>query len=246
MRSHPAPDPASSGGRFFRTLDRVPAAWLSGCSTLVLLGAVALDGGSRTASGASTADADFSSRAARETVPYCVGDWVGRDVEPAPAVVAMLRPSVLLERSYRNLRTGESATVLFVRCGDARDLMGHYPPVCYPAHGRGLVSARGRGFRAGATEISGMRYRFAAGGTTSPGEIVVDNFMVLPSGRFGRDMDAVDAVARDPRLRRLGAAEVQVVTDAAMTDSRRDEVFESLVASFSPLFERTPAEDGHD
>jgi len=246
MRSHPAPDPAADGGRRFRTQGRVPAARLSACSTLVLLGAVALGGGGRTAPGVSTADADFSIRAARETVPYCVGDWVGRDVAPAPAVMAMLRPSVLLERSYRNLRTGESATVLFVRCGDARDLMGHYPPVCYPAHGRGLVSARAREFGLGAGAVSGMRYRFAAAGSTSPGEIVVDNFMVLPSGRFGPDMDAVDEVARDPRLRRLGAAEVQVVTDAAMTDARRDEVFETLVASFSPLFERTPAEDGHD
>jgi hypothetical protein len=243
MHWHPAPDPAPTGGRRFATLGRVPAAWLSACSSLVLLGAVALDGGGRTAS---TADAGLSIRAARETVPYCVGDWVGRDVEPAPAVVAMLRPSVLLQRGYRNLRTGESATVLFVRCGDARDLMGHYPPVCYPAHGRGLVTARGRDFRVGSMAISGMRYRFAATGAASPGEIVVDNFMALPSGRFGRDMDAVDAVARDPRLRQLGAAEMQVVTDAEMTDARRDEVFETLVASYSPLFQRTPAEDGHD
>jgi len=246
MRSHPSPDPAATGGRRIATRSRVPAAWLAACSTLALLGAVALDGGGRTTSDARAAGSDFSIRAARETVPYCVEDWVGRDVEPAPAVVAMLRPSVLLERSYRNLRTGESATVLFVRCGDARDLMGHYPPVCYPAHGRGLASARALDFRAGPTEISGMRYRFSAAGSAAPGEIVVDNFMVLPSGRFGRDMDAVDAVARDPGLRRLGAAEMQVVTDAAMTDARRDEVFESLVASFSPLFERKPAEDGHD
>jgi len=51
-------------------------------------------------------------------------------------------------------------------------------------------------------------------------------------------MDAVDAVARDPRLRRLGAAEVQVVTDGAMDDGRRDEVFAELTASLAPLLRR--------
>jgi hypothetical protein len=48
-------------------------------------------------------------------------------------------------------------------------------------------------------------------------------------------MDAVDAVARDPSLRRLGAAQVQVVTDGTMSDIRRDEVFRELVGPIVPL-----------
>jgi hypothetical protein len=108
------------------------------------------------------------------------------------------------------------------------------------------VSTRRRDFRVGDAVVPGMRYAFASAPLPSPGEIVVDNFMVLPSAAFGRDMDAVEAVARDPRLRRLGAAEVQVVTAAEMTDERRDEVFAALVASLAPLFERTIEEDAHD
>ena len=131
----------------------------------------------------------------------------------------------------------ETASLLFVHCSDARDLLGHYPPVCYRARGHVLVSSAERDWLAGGTRIEGTRYRIAVDGPLARSEIVVDNFMVLPDGRFGRDMDAVDRVARDPTLRRLGVAEVQVVTDGEMPDHRRDEVVRLLAQRMTPLLQ---------
>jgi len=167
--------------------------------------------------------------------PYSIGDWLARDVEAAAAAVALLRPNVLVNRTYRNLRTGETASLLFVQCSDARDLIGHYPPNCYPAHGMTLESAAPRDWDVAGVTVQGMRYRFASGDRTASATTVVDNFMVLPTGGFGRDMDAVDRVAEDTRLRHLGAAEVQIVTDGKWTDERRDEVLRALVGPTMPL-----------
>jgi hypothetical protein len=214
---------------------------MAAAATAALLVAVGVDGGGRRRDVDATAHHARVQEAVR-TVPYSVGDWLARDVAVPEATVTLLKPDVLVSRRYENLRTGETASVLFVACGDARDLLGHYPPICYPAHGTALTAAAPRDWTVGSLVIRGVRYRFRGHGG-SPSQFVVDNFMVLPSGGFGRDMDAVDRVARDPAWRRFGAAEVQIATDATMDDSRRDEVFRTLAASYAPLFRTFTAGD---
>ncbi len=240
MYSHTAPEPlrvdAFRGAAAAPPSGRAPAA-----ATIVLLGAICAGVGRAGADAAARTTVDGAALA--DAVPYSVGEWVGTDAPASPAAVALLRPDVLVQRRYRNLRSGETAEVLFVRCGDARDLLGHYPPVCYPAHGLELLSSAPTEFHAGATTIPGTRYRFAASAGPSRREVVVDDFMVLPGGRFGRDMDDVDLVARDPRRRRLGAGQIQVATDGSMSDRRRDETFAALVLPLVPLFVDRFAED---
>jgi hypothetical protein len=174
--------------------------------------------------------------AAEASIPYSIGDWIASDVAAAPAAIALLRPNVLVSRAYQNLKTGETATLLFVQCSDARDLVGHYPPNCYPANGWTLEAAARRDWQVDGTTIQGMRYRFGGRAGDALSGTVVDNFMVLPTGEFGRDMDAVDRVAGDAGLRRLGAAEVQVLTDGKMSEERRDDVFRTLIGPAAPLF----------
>lgn len=174
--------------------------------------------------------------AAAGGIPFSVGDWLARDLPTAPGAVALLRPSVLVSRGFSNLRTGETASLLFVACSDARDLVGHYPPVCYPAHGQTLVSAEPRAWDYGAGPVGGTRYRFRVVGGTSGQQFVVDNFMVLPDGGFGPDMDSVRRVARDPSLRRYGAGSLQIVTEGSMDEVRRDAVLEELIGVLEPLF----------
>jgi hypothetical protein len=219
---------------------------LATIAALGLLAALAVETRARSQPSDVASHHEHIRRVAQTAIPYSVGDWIGRDVEASPSAVALLRPNVLVERVYENARTGERANLLFVQCSDARDLIGHYPPKCYPAHGWTLKSAQARSWAIDGTTIGGMRYRFERDAASADAAMVVDNFMVLPTGRFGRDMDAVDDVARDVRLRRLGAAEVQVVTDVTATEERRDEVVRELVAATAPLIASVGDTERHE
>jgi hypothetical protein len=216
------------------------------CVSAALLAGIHLEGRGRSPDEDATQHCLQIEALAQRVVPVSVGSWVGHTVPMPPAAIELLHPNVLEARAYEEVATGESASLLFVHCSDARDLLGHYPPVCYQARGLTLVSSAARDWTVGDATIVGMRYRFLSESPVTRSEVVVDNFMVLPNGSYGRDMEAVDAVARDRRLRRLGVAEVQVVTDGSMTDDRRDTVFRTLVKPMVPLLRCTAAATGHD
>src|SRR5688572_8658902 len=74
-------------------------------------------------------------RAAVAAIPQVSGNWVGKDVPVPDAAVQMLHPNVIFSRRYQNLSTNETVAVLLVHVRDARDVLGHYPPVCYPGQG---------------------------------------------------------------------------------------------------------------
>ena len=215
------------------------------CVTVAMLAALVILRSSRLPSDDVVARAEGIDAAAKSTLPLRIGGWLGHDVAVPPAAVRLLRPNAILSRSYRDEATGGTANLLFVHCSDARDLLGHYPPVCYRARGHELVSTADRDWNVDGVNIQGTRYRFAVDGPFARSEIVVDNYMVLPDGRFGRDMESVDRVARDPSLRRLGVAEVQVVTEGEMPDVRRDEVLRLFAQRMMPLLQlcRTGASD---
>ena len=216
--------------------------WAAVCVTAALLIALGVERQTRGATKQSTTYHERMRVLAESTVPFSIGDWLGRTVEPPKAALAILHTNQYLSRVYENLRTGEVATLLYVQCSDARDLIGHYPPICY--RGRGLLekSRAPTDWAIGETKIEGMRYRFGGERPTGSYETVVDNFMALPTGTTGRDMDSVNEVAQDTRLRHFGAAQIQVVTDGAMTDARRDEVFRTLVGRMVPVLESMKAE----
>lgn len=181
-------------------------------------------------------------RATRSAVPHVIGDWVGRDIAVPQSAIEILHPNVLLNRRYENTRTGETASVLFVQCSDARDLQGHYPPNCYPAHGMIPGTEVAREWHVGAQSIPGVRYRFRRGTAGAETHMVIDNFMVLPTGAFGRDMNDVVQVAKDRKLRHFGAAQVQILTDESMSDERRDDVLREFVRGLRPLLHSLDSE----
>jgi hypothetical protein len=210
--------------------------WIAPCAALALFATIWFEAKSREVVAGSDEHNERVQALAEVSLTNSVGDWIGKVVPAPPAVVKLLRSNVLVARDYSNLRTRESASVLFVHCGDARDLLGHYPPACYPAHGQELKSAEPRDWTIGGTTITGMRYRFVSRAGPMAPDDVVDNFMVLPNGQFGRDMDMATRVSQDRTLRRFGAAEVQVVTSGEMSEERRDEVFRTLLEPALPLF----------
>ena len=185
--------------------------------------------------------------AAESSIPFSFGPWIGRDVPPIAGTEDILHPNVLVQRDYENMRTGERVSVLFVQSPDARDLLGHFPPVCYPAHG--LVPGPALAMEA---EVEGhliphMRYTFSRTDIEAASAIVVDAFLVVPGGGIVRDMASVDRAAADTRRRHLGAAQFQVVTDASLPSARRDEIFREVVGRTLPLLlSLTPSPDVHD
>jgi hypothetical protein len=200
----------------------------------VLLAGVALDW--RTYHGGLLGAEDYHRhvRAAVEAIPFRAGDWVSQDTPVLPAAQELLRPNVILSRRYQNFTSGLEASFLLVQCTDARDLLGHYPPVCYKANGYELLDAEPATYDHNSLHLEGKLYTFSSANLASHDQIKVFDFMILPNGLTAPDMAGVNAIARDRHIRHFGAAQVQVVTDAAMSDREREAVTRALLESARP------------
>lgn len=162
-----------------------------------------------------------------EAIPFQTGAWLGSDIPATPAAVAMLKPNKLMQRRYTNIQTGESFELLIVHCGDVRDMIGHFPPVCYPAQGwkasgRGAVSVR-----LGEGGAPATRYAFHRQGDVTVSSIEIVNLFALPGPegeRLGPDLAIIERAGRFRERARLGAAQIQVITDPAYDPERRREI----------------------
>lgn len=168
-----------------------------------------------------------------QSTPQRIGDWVGEDQPVPTAAVDLLQPNVILCRRYRNEADGQAATVLLVHCRDTNDLDGHYPPICYPSHGWGRMYERRRSWQVGSRTIEGTEYGFRFGDVSQPRRISIANVMVLPNGELSPDMSAVRKLASHPTLHSLGAAQIQIITDARLPSHERDRIVEELMAGLT-------------
>jgi hypothetical protein len=213
-----------------RRKDYLPAAL-----SLALLAAIAIGAMGRP----SPADAQayhLSVRRAIESLPQRIGDWVGTDEPLPPAALELLQPNAVLHRTYRGLASGQSATLLIVQCKDARDLAGHYPPICYPAHGWTLDHQSPRHWTSDGMAVEGTEYEFSYGTIAGAQRMVVANFMLLPDGRTSPDMAAVYRTASDYQRRFYGAAQVQIVTDARLPEQQRQRIIADFVGAHADVF----------
>jgi len=171
-----------------------------------------------------------------DSLPYRIGPWVGADHAPTPAAQQLLRPNVLVSRAYRNSETGRSANLLFVQCRDSRDMSGHYPPVCYPAHGwREDHQVTEQAVRVGGVDIPMARYVFERSGFNRHQKIVIAQFFVLPGQGFATSMNDVHRAASDYPMRAFGAAQVQVVMDAGLPAEEEGAIVKQLLGPLTPV-----------
>lgn len=172
-----------------------------------------------------------------DAFPYRSGPWIGTDNAPTPAAQTILRPNVLISRAYRHSESGRQANLLFVQCRDSRDMSGHYPPVCYPAHGWekdfGRTDER---VRAGDTDLPMSRYTFERSGFNRHLKIVIYQFFILPGRGYATTMDAVREAGSDYPTRALGAAQVQVVMDSGLSAAEEREIVDQLLTPLTPVF----------
>lgn len=176
-------------------------------------------------------------RAAAAELPRQFGDWVGRDAEVPTSAQKLLRPNVILSRIYTNLATGVSATLVIVHCRDARDMIGHFPPACYPNSGWTPQGAVPASWIVDGVPLTGMEYTFSFRRPTGTDRMVVDNLLILPNGALVRNMEQVTQVAANYAQRFYGAAQVQVLTPAALDDQQREAIFDQVVGAALPLIQ---------
>lgn len=168
-------------------------------------------------------------------IPRQIDGWQGTDQEVPAAAIELLRPNVLLSRRYTHQETGQVVTLLIVHCKDARDLMGHYPPVCYPAQGWRIIEQykpMNRIFEKEQVSSDWARYALAygaAGGQTGQVMQIVYNQMLLPDGSATTQMDQVQTVSGDFQRRHFGAAALQIIVNEGPTSNQGD--------SLKPLLE---------
>jgi len=176
-------------------------------------------------------------RQSRDRLPMQFGDWSGRDIPVPQAAVALLSPNVMLNRRYSNSMTGQTVDLLIVQCGDARDMAGHYPPVCYPAHGYESTEIAMRQWTLGQRLLEGTEYHFRR---IEDGRVlsrVVSHVMMLPDGRCIRDMKSLRKFASDYRRRFFGASQVQIITDATVSTEERQKIVDTFLEASRDVIE---------
>jgi hypothetical protein len=168
-------------------------------------------------------------REAQASMPAKIADWTGEETALPPAAMKMLRPNVAVCKQYKNMLTGRRAMFLLVQVADARDLLSHYPPVCYAVQGYRNVKAKQKDWQVGDLEVQGMEYEFEFRTFEKSESKHIANFMIMPDGTIQRDMEAIEAQASDLRKRFYGAAQVQIVVDTNYPAEEREQIFRDLV-----------------
>jgi hypothetical protein len=163
--------------------------------------------------------------------------WVGQDVPVQEAAITLLRPNVILNRRYIDtVDRRRSASLLIVQCRDSRDMLGHYPPVCYPAHGQTLENqATIRQFMVDGMEVPATEYMFVTTVNEHPVRTTVFNFLIVPGQGIVPDMNGVRRAAGDYQQRYFGAAQLQVLVSGEIPAEERDRVFTEIVTATAPV-----------
>lgn len=205
--------------------------------TIILLGSIALENADRQRAPKGVEIYHAHVRDALKQIPYAVGEWVGIDKEINQDALRILDANSTLSRVFRNVSTGETATLLLVQCADARSLLGHYPPVCYPSQGwtRKMSLPRTIQVLDGSFEATEYVFEYDLMQRSTPLEVL--HFTVLPDGRIAPDMTLLDISARDRRFTFFGGASVQFVVDAGMTEEDRMEAYKVLYQAARPWIE---------
>lgn len=170
-----------------------------------------------------------------QAMPIDLGGWTSSEVPIPPSATKLLRPNAIIAREYRTLEHGGlSATILIVQCADIRDMQGHYPPNCYPAHGwsEGEYAVDAR-----FGPLDTVRYEFSRTAGNQESGITVYNLFFLPSGTVTHSMDAVRKAGADYVVRPYGAAQVQVVINSGVAREHHAWILDEMFAIARPVVE---------
>lgn len=176
-------------------------------------------------------------REAVALIPYNIGAWIGKDTEIRQEALKILDANCTLSRVYSNMTTKRTATLLLVQCADARSLLGHYPPVCYPSQGWSELSSELKPVPPAYGSFDATCYAFGYDLMQQSSSLRVMHFTVLPDGRIAPNMELLETAARDRRYTFCGGASVQFIVDSGLSESEQNEAYEMLFQAASPWIE---------
>jgi hypothetical protein len=187
-------------------------------------------------------------------IPLQMGPWVGKERAPQSAAIEVLKPNAIRNIEFTDprvaaLRLPENRISLsIVQVRRIGDMLGHFPPNCYPAFGDTTRSQLAREWVVESDDtgdqpmtIQGMEYVFERAVNGKTYKRIVYNFMVAPKRGILRDMKALEKAAEDYERRYYGAAQVQLVFDSLagqeMSAGERDQVFSTLMRYCAPAID---------
>jgi len=184
---------------------------------------------------------------ALEETPWLIGPWVGEIAQVPREAQKLLRSNSILSRVYSR-RHGPQVHVLLVHCDDARDMLGHYPPVCYPSSG--YVAIEGETASDLELEVSGrslpvQTYAFERmRDRTETERIRVFNAFILPDGRVSREIDDINQQSERAPIARLGVAQLQLITPASVPLDEAVASANEILGGMTDLFEALRVGEG--
>jgi hypothetical protein len=174
-----------------------------------------------------------------DAVPYQIEDWVGEDSRMPAAALEILRPNAMLSRSYTHQGTGITAKLLVVHCADARDMLGHYPPLCYPAAGwdaDSLAPLESIDIAVGDEPFEIAAYRFRRLDQQGVERLLtVYGYFILPDGTTTTDVGGLQQQTDHIAWSRLGAAQVQVTISGNLSPKKHIRQVEELLNGVADL-----------
>lgn len=168
------------------------------------------------------------------------GEWLAMDSKPTMEAVQLLKPNVMLSRSFRNTTTGQRFTFMVVQCGLTRDMLGHYPPICYKGNGFTLKATEvlNEKFDDGRVNIDYMLYFFEKPYNNTSLKLDIYNFIMVPDGRTIRTNGDLRDYSRDYVRKFFGAGQIQVLfdnTSNVRTREERDQLFREVINANLPM-----------
>ena len=148
-----------------------------------------------------------------------------------------------MQREYRNIVTDQYLSLLFVHCGDLRDMEGHYPMNCYRNQGWQLAPDDGivhYDVQTAMLDFGVRRYRFMPG-RWQDHQMFVYSFFILPVDEILAEYAPVRAAAGDPKRRFYGGAQVQLVFDKATTTEQQLDAVQLFAATMTDLLQTIEA-----
>jgi len=209
---------------------------LPAVAALAVLVAVIATGGID-AEAPANADAYFDETAAAiNGTSTRIGNWNGQPNKVSPAADELLKPNAILQRTYEDGATGRTYNLLLVHCRDARDMDGHYPPICYKNAGYRLESREHVTLELDGEAIPATRYIYLPPDPLG-GPIEITNFLVVPAQDqpFAADIAPVRRASRSRASAGLGSAQVQIIFDEGVPGrEERDAIIDHVMEEIGP------------